>query len=291
MSNKNKKKKKRSKAVTTQAVVPPPPPPPGKNYFYGLFDKGWKIVVAIGIVFGIIVSWIAIRDQWFVPKHDLYEKENVVSGQIKSPKISDNVELKNDSLLVNRRFYYDETKYDYPIIRGIYIKDLSKQTNIIFHVGKSVMDLNVGDLYNSGDNFFYGLNIGQCPGTELILAAMGDRLYVSCKFTDFKSELAIGEMEFNHWKIYKGRYLDYRCTDESFEVIDNQGYLVFSISYLGGEGRPYLQMAGYLLDPDGCTVLSYTAGLRCFEKDDPHWKLEAEKEIYKNKAVLKSKCD
>jgi hypothetical protein len=86
------------------------------------------------------------------------------------------------------------------------------------------------ELYKGVSFFDRGINFSNCPGIDLILQAKEDRLYVACKFVDIKSSHKIGEMEFNHWKIFNDEISEYYCNDESFEVIDKQGYVVFSIS-------------------------------------------------------------
>ena len=130
------------------------------------------------------------------------------------------------------------------------------------------------------------------------MAAKDDRLYVSAKFIALSDENEIGEMEFNHWKIYNGTYSDYDYDDDKFEVKDKQGHIVFSISYSTDKMQSFVSISGYFVSPKSVIVLIskdaftiHTSGdVRphdCIQKSDSNWKVNAEIEIAKIKSAFK----
>jgi hypothetical protein len=150
----------------------------------------------------------------FSSKHDLYEENNTITGEVQSPKISESITKE-----VTPTFIYNTYNYHYPLIRGLYIKDLHKMGDLGFKVGSNTLYLSVQDLYDGGSNFRErGYNKMLCDTSiNLYFAAREDSLYVSTKFVSLKDEIEIGVMEYNHWRIYKDRYIDYRCSSNSLE--------------------------------------------------------------------------
>ncbi len=59
-----------------------------------------------------------------------------------------------------------------------------------------------------------------CANSSSTVASKDDRVYVSAVFKDMETENEIGYMEYNHWTLYKGTFLDYHPDpdDRKFEV-------------------------------------------------------------------------
>jgi hypothetical protein len=92
-----------------------------------------KLVGFVFLVLGGIVSCIAIYQRCFKSQSTKYDEEHIIEKDMRPPKISDktNIETPNE-------FYYNKFTYKYPIVNGIYIKDLSKKEYLNFYMGLSI---------------------------------------------------------------------------------------------------------------------------------------------------------
>lgn len=239
---------------------------------------------------------VALKD-CFTSQKEKWDKENIQSGDVKSPKISENY----SSIKVSPNFNFDTT-LKFPKVKGIHIKGLKEKTDLTIAIGSHIFSCPVMNLYQ-------GIEIlnpifRDCSNATLALAAKDDRLYVSAKFIALRDETEIGYMEFNHWTIYNGSFGNYQPgddRDDRFEVIDKQGNIVFSILYTTDQTQAFVEISGYFVSPKSIIVLNnekaftirkninYAEERRreCIQKTDSNWMVNAEIEIAKIKSTFK----
>ena len=174
---------------------------------------------------------------------------SVISGTIQSPKIPENkyTVLKTQPILDQKKIR------TYREVKGIYVKDLNTMPSVTFLVGINFIEVPTIDLYPGIDllNPIYK----DCINSMLGIIAKGNRIYVSARFVDIKTETEIGTIEYNHWKIYNGTYQQYTPLDDKFEVKDKQGDIVFSISY-SSKVKPLVEITGYFVSPKSVFVIN-----------------------------------
>ena len=220
------------------------------------------------------------------------ERGYTVSNYVKSPKISENYTpikvIPNFNLDPNSKF---------PKVKGIYIKGLSERKFLSIAIGSRIYVAPVHTLYEGVE--ILNPIFKSCANSTLALAAKDDRLYVSAKFISLSDEEnEIGEMEYNHWKIYNGTFRDYNYDDDRFEVKDLQGNIVFSMSFTRGKEQSFVAISGYFVSRTGVVVLNnkdaftiqdagYVRPQDCIPKSGKNWKVDAEIEIAKIKSTFK----
>lgn len=74
------------------------------------------------------------------------------------------------------------------------------------------------------------IKVGEYVG-DLKFKIEKNRLFVSTTFRDIQKEEVVGIINYKSWSLLKDNLLDYIETDESFEVIDRNGNVIFSIKY------------------------------------------------------------
>jgi hypothetical protein len=263
---------------------------PKKHWVKRFLTSIWGILLQLALVSGIAVYFQLFENvaEYFTPKHTLYKKETTKTGVISSPAIPNNVSYEK----ITPTFFYNVKDYRYPLIKGIYIKDLHNMVELPLSIGSAEYVEFPMARINRGVNILeHWTDTTPCHDIQLILAAKDDRLYTSARFIDLDGTFEMGEINLNHWEVYNGKFLDYRCTDSSFELIDYRGYVAFNISY-SQVPKPLVTINGYLVGPECVMVINSSARYwRGFNKPDSNWKLKAEKEIYKIPRALTSKCD
>lgn len=253
------------------------------------FKAGWAIFA--GVIF-IVLSSITIYETWFKPD------DKIKQGTIESPKLSN----KSYTALKDQPSFIFNTKdYRYPLIKGILIDSLSKMNKrdwVAVLIGGNMVAAQIGSLYQGID--VLNPSFSDCSNSVLGLIANGDRLYVWAKIIDLRTQDLIGEIAWNHWKLYKDTYLHSNQNDSSFEVIDHQGYVVFSIAYRARGGAPIVSISGYFNSPTSVLVVDnawhsnsldgghYIAGefFNCFRKSEVNWMRNAQIEIAKIRSVF-----
>jgi hypothetical protein len=90
----------------------------------------------------------------------------------------------------------------------------------------------------------------------------------------------------------------YKDNDRSFEIVDHQGYVVFSIAYRPRGGSPIVSIAGYFNSPTSVLMLDnkwitekngYTSNgdfYKCIKKTDSNWMEAAQVEAAKITSVF-----
>jgi len=255
--------------------------------------KKLKSAVFIGLIISTIPTTYFIYDRYFKSQYEKFEEESIKQGTVKFSPIKDSDTLKSpeNKTVINPSFYIDSAAYHYPFIKGIYVKNLEKKLeghDIYFNMGANVMGLSKTQLYEGANLMNY---VRFCYTEPLLIFAKGDRIYVSAKFIDLRTENEIGEMNFNHWKIYNGEFLDYHEADNKFEVIDKQGNIVFSIANIGTSDTLQIAISGYFNAPDGVLILNTQRNREterniCIKKKDSNWLKQATIEVKKIKSVF-----
>jgi len=292
MAGKQKRKIKKRKVISPTAITPPAISKTiSKSRYY---IKGFFI--GFITLLGVLGSISEVRE-WakdiFYTKHEKYEEESFISGDLKGTKISDanfvslpkySMSEKPITLSINT------INEGYPKINGILIKRFNDPEFInrgwIFSIpGNYIQTLYPKDL-QKGIRLFSSIP-SQCSSTNLVIGVIGDRLYVSTEFKDLAKEETIGIIEFNHWRLFKNNLLDFYSDDTRLEVRDKQNNIVFSLVYY--EEPNQLHVAGYFINPNSILIIKNNqAGSaemnRCISKSEPDWKIIATTEI----AAIKS---
>jgi hypothetical protein len=125
--------------------------------------------------------------------------------------------------------------------------------------------------------------LGECGVSTIKFAVSNNRLYIACKLYDLKNEDYIGEIEFNHWKVYIPNRLTCWSDEKRLEIRDKQNRIVIAMQYNHPKNAPipYLTMGGYFINNKSIVVIpnyETTGGRRdcfCFAKKDSNWKIAA----------------
>ncbi len=268
--------------------MPNSAPNPTKKIAFAIWKylKKWYSIVGVIIT---IFAWLGINHlDWFKSKHQKHAEKNEITGMVKSPKFSDNVTTQENI----PSFNYNTEAYKYPLIKGVYIKGLSKMKGLTLTIANGVgLNFEISDLYKGVNFFQYRLRPIDCDGLKLWLIAKDDRLYASARFIDLDDN-EMGEMEYNHWKIYDNKFLDFSCTDQSFELIDNKGLVAFSLSYSGKKGEPFVYIRGYFISPVCAFVIDGSPDFGpIYINDSSNWKRQVKVRADKIPRKLKPECN
>ncbi|MBS1773297.1 MAG: hypothetical protein JST82_10565 [Bacteroidetes bacterium] len=309
------RKKQRKKSPIKKTVINNPPINDVKP------KRSTSTVVTIwGTVIGIILTCIlgyhSFKEDFIMSDNEKYEKENFVKGELHSRRLyetnnSNNTQTDNRGISVNTingdvKYYtvdfpsaigkhkvngvlpiyeFVDNKNEYPIIKGIKIQNFINKKEIELHMGTIIFKM-------QPDFLFEGINIlGLSPYTacsddqDITLGVKDDRLYISTQFKDIKNEDVIGDIEFNHWKMFKPNFLKINQDDSSFEVFDRQGYNAFAIRFFEPNK---LVVQGYFVGSSTIAVVNNIESIPCIDKSDIHWKDSAIRAIKKTKSIFKA---
>ena len=193
-----------------------------------VIKKGWVIVVIIGVVLGLVISSIALKDQihkWITPQQKLYEEENFIKGII----------IPN----------YTDSYPDLNIFYGSF--------TISYSIEKFKQGINITpDLIKCA---------GEPPG-NIGLKIIDGKLFVSTEILDLDDKL-VGVIDYNKWSLFKPNLLTYHETDNSLEVIDRYNNVVLSILFISPNT---ISLQGYFMEKKEIIVLSHA--MNCFPKND-----------------------
>jgi len=181
-----------------------------------VIKKGWVIVGIIGVVLGLVISSIALKDQihkWITPQQKLYEEETFLRGII----------IPN----------YSENDKD---IKTFYGTNSSTQPIEKFKQG---IDISPDPIASPDD-----------AGT-IRLRIINDKLFVSTEIRDLSDEL-VGVIDYNKWSLFKPNLLTYHETDNSLEVIDRYNNVVFSILFTAPNT---ISLQGYFMEKNRIVVI------------------------------------
>ena len=266
----------------------------------------WAVIGAIILVLGGLATISPVKEL-FMSRHAKYEDENFDSGILNSvtlkPLNIKNIFLKYDTLEVGNRPVFNSIKIDtFPNIKGVKIKH-GRGGQVFIILGTGVWMLGESEL-QKGIKIYNPVTTDECSKAQVSLILNNGRLYASAEFRDLKNGQIVGIMNYNHWKVYLKNLFDYRYADDRLEVLDKQGYVIFSILFSdkGQSSNGAVSISGYFMNPNSVLIVNtdpipkvYTestikealARRVCITKDSTgRWELEAEKVISKIKSVF-----
>lgn len=217
------------------------------------FFRRWWIISLEVITFLSILTLYEYFKQKITPDSVKFVNETQITGQLKPPEIK----IPNSSytiLDIPQSFKISTLKSIGPHISGISIKDFSERKYIIMVIGGLHFKCPTEDLLKGIRP--YEATFKPCGGATLDVGVKDNRLYVSLRFRSFPDGALIGNMEFNHWTLFRKNLISYKADDERLEVKDNQGYIVLSVRYLvdsGNEG--IVAISGYLFEKPNLVIL------------------------------------
>lgn len=276
----------------------------------------WHIITAILTVISLVFGLPAFIDFLKSPK-EKYNTETFIEGDLKPARIGNTSALSATGDLGDK-FTINHTAYEHaPKIEGILLKRLKERGTVAVQCGNVMILTSSGALSNGLDilhineNDFYRATFDttikknsqqSCVPNKIILGLHDNRLYVSVEFKDLKKEETIGNIEFNHWKLYKPNLFDFHNTDSTLQVIDKQNNVVFSVRYVSAGNCVLIN--GYLIGDESVYVMPrdmtltsesqiYDTSARifssdtcvCIYKSDGDWKQKAQKAISKIKRI------
>ncbi len=165
-------------------------------------------------------------------------------------------------------------------VKGIFIPD------VISSNPNSFITVNLGGTLSSNPLNFYeqghelsgiGMEFGENGEIPFGLKLRIDnkRLYCYAIFKDIQKEEVVGIIDFKYWSLLKSNILDFRDTDQSLEVIDKYGNIVFNIIY---QFPNTLIIQGYFISNNSIFVISANS-IQSFEKTNKQGALDAIKSI------------
>jgi hypothetical protein len=302
---KKKKRKRKNRGTFTPPPINNPPvinknsdgEPPKKKKWW---QKTWVIVMGLILILSGLATIKPVREL-FMSKHAIYEEENFDTGTIKPLEIKD-VDLDYDTLEFGDRPIFNKARIDtFPIVKGVKIKEGGSEVVILLGTGMWMLSKSI---LKKGIKIFNPITTDECAQTKLNLILKNDRIYASAEFRDLKNGQIVGTMDYNHWKVYLKNLLEYNFADDRLEVLDKQGYVIFSILFSdkGQASNGAIALSGYFMNPNSILIVNsdpipklYTqsetkemlARKMCITKDTSGmWETEAEKVISKIKSVF-----
>jgi hypothetical protein len=273
--------------VRPQPTIPQHPGTAQKPSYILFSQKFWKIIIGIGIIIPIVLAIEPIKSYFSTPK-EKYMNENFVEGDLKPNKISDASNPNNNLLETPPKFSTNLANNPYPIIKGIYLKNYTKNKFLIVNFGGVLRTYLKGDLEE-------GLDVldpifKTCSNVHLYIGIRSERLYVSAVFKDLENEETIGFIEYNHWGLYKREKLFFNNDDKRLEVRDKQYNIAFSVKF--EDASDDVSISGYLIDNKSILIMpNYSVNSKykntvCLPKSTPNWKDEALNEISKIESIF-----
>jgi hypothetical protein len=255
--------------------MPPQPPAPAAPTPSRSWWKLWRkriiaFLAVLGTLVTIVVSIPQLRNM-FTSSKQLVHEEKFEEGNLVSPKLPD----PQYTILEKRPEIINYAANDsFPPLKGVHIPGFNRSQFVMVQVGQNVFNFFREDMEA-------GIRLGRspisgCDYSNISFVVKNERLYVSLKFWDLRSEDLIGDIQFNHWKICKGTYFDCNYDDRHFEVTDKQGNIVVSVEF--GFAN-MIHISGYFVQPGDSTALvvrndmiKATEKWDCIPKSDPKWK-------------------
>jgi hypothetical protein len=282
MSRHSRYRKRKYKAIQKNSIVDEPVKVTERKV------DVWKILGVIATITAIILSVNPIKDL-FLTKKEKWDIEKTEQGTIEFPKITPANPYENNNAEFRNRFIYNHQTYHYPQVKGIYIKNLENMgsnDDIRFAISTNIIGFPKQQLES-------GINITSllpnCDTVTKVWAiSLKNRVYISAKFVDLRTGNEIGEMEFNHWKLYREEFMDYTYGEDRFEVNDKQGNIVFSIANISSGGNVTIAISGYFNSPNSISIYddNVFSEYNCIQKSDSNWLRKAEIRVSKIKSVF-----
>ena len=215
-------------------------------------------------------------------------KEKTVAGEIHPPDLQPG-KLDPGSYTILEKdpiFYREPFASNYPTINGIRLKRYDSSGFTVFGIGNTAIPLPNPDL-ERGIELSIGHPFG-CQDHKISLFLKNMKLYVSTEFRDVENEEVIGVLEYNHWKLYKEKILDFNNDEFGLEIKDKRGNILFSLCC--GYGN-VVYITGYFINQRSVMVLQNNYGsnrpqLGCFQRSESDWRHRAEGEVGLIKSIF-----
>jgi hypothetical protein len=229
------------------------------------------IAVFIGLAFAAPTFF-----DWLKSPEQKYQDETFVAGNLKPPKIE--MPESNQYSFAERPPIIPNTLGDSSIgIKGLLLKTKNPYQPIGVAMGNYAYVIPL-------INFNYGVVLPMVQGQEcgnIIFGIKDGRLYVSAEFKDLQKEEIIGIINFNHWKLYKPNFFDFKDDDTRLQVWDKQNNIVFALEYIVEGGVHFVNVNGYFINTASISVLvcderdhQKRFGM-CISKTEHDWKQKA----------------
>jgi hypothetical protein len=290
-NSQRRRNEKRNKNILT--IPPAAITLPQESKANKFLNKVWKYIVGIGILLGIGASIPVIID-YFKTDKQKFEDDHFIQGDLKPDKLTTKYNPGDKKVSEHKiKLSVIPPGDTLPKIHGIYIKNF-ETANVSITIG----DHSTFDdpyYYYAGIDVFRTLRKRACNTSSLTVGVADDRLYVNVVFHDINTGQTIGEIEFNHWKLYKENLYDFYSDDQKLEVIDKQHNIVFSLAYEKSRDANAVIIQGYFMDSEK-TMVAVTrspflavgyADIKCFDQKDSDYKVAVLKEIAKIKSLIK----
>lgn len=246
------------------------------------FSKFWKLIVGITLIATLVSNYQKIWDFFRLPK-EKREELQFEDGYLKPLPLNlpdststESTTHYNSNGIQDTLIEKTDTSFgknnSYPMLKGIFIKDLIKKKSIRINLGSNIYDASPAELID-------GKNLGSPLGwvdMGIIIGVINDRLYVSLDMSDLQNENHIGTIYFNHWTLYVPNLLTYYDDDYRLEVRDKQNNIVLAVKYNQDADNPEVSIAGYFISPKKILIipndLSHPTDLTYGGKEGKNWK-------------------
>lgn len=252
------------------------------------------------LIVACITAYMTLRGYFKTDKQQ-FDEDHTIQGKITSPQISKVIRQQpNENYSVLSTVpVLDEisSATRTPKVKGIHIEGLSKRApddSLVVRLGIFLQKICIQDLYKGVRLRPFCIEMT----SSYSLIAIKDYLFASAEFWDIETDHLIGNLEFNHWKIYKGEFKDYQNDDKKIEVRDLSGNIVFSFGYRSAPNPELVAIAGYLKEPQmiglfvNKTIVDKNREMNqvvpCQGSNDSNWKRHALNEIRRIKSIFPS---
>lgn len=239
-----------------------------------LKQMAWVIGI-VATLTGIIVAWPSIREM-FKSERDKFIDEKFVHGSLHpdpltrtQPSIS--LDTGSQSHYFNDQFPKVSIMPDSigPPIRGIYVGDLASQDVVYICLGNDTVLIHADQIVDKAFNPLGDLRFiwacftndtGSTPAGKLQIGVHRDRLFVSSIFVDIQRRETIGNIEYNHWRLFKDKIFDWREDDYRFEAHDRDDNIIFSVKF---QNPNVIHIRGYFISQSVLTIVNEHGVLPC----------------------------
>ena len=271
-------------------------------------------LIKIGIPLLAIIlafTYFAYTNRIFYSQKEKNDQDNIIENTLIGPEINPPNEknISHEKEDWQNKTYFSDTlprTDSQPPIKGIEIDKYNNQKfvnsgSVTFKIGQVTKTIAASFLFQPINVLPLGGNPCRLE-KPLLVGVLKNRLYVSVDFDNLEDGENIGTMEYNHWKLWKSKKLQYDYDERSkdkFEVRDRNGYIVLSIQYIKNPDitQANVVISGYLLDKEQILVMNsrttstsnlYTGGTdNCFQKQiDPGFKSKARSEVAKINSIF-----
>lgn len=261
-----------------------------KKILLWIVDKPVNALVTVCAILGGVLTYYQLKDRNRSPVERLYD--TVDTGTLMPDAIVSSRKTSKDIFRVLPRppiFHPDKDNEGLQKIEGIILKSNDPIVTLMF--GNSALMTDKGML-ERGMEIFVPLKPG-ASCYSILMGVKNNRLYTSVKFSDLDKLQQVGEINYNHWKIYTEKMLWYYSDSKTLEVQDKQGYVIFSLKYGEEFKANIVTISGYFINPESITILAYNKDQAkridtCISRSLPDWKLLSEKLIYRIEPGLSS---